>query len=169
METFEPVISTSQLLTLLGVTGFLGLLLGFLFGRAGSGLRIEKAVEKVREEAEEEKMEISRDLNKELSKVRESIVGTVQAYSSVARTIQEKLPTPPELQAIDIEAEVKDPLKLEHENEQELEEEGEVEEMEIEEVEEESDEEESDSHFSTTNGLGSPKKVEKKSQGPTSL
>ncbi len=79
---------------------FVGVFFGISLSAFGIKKRIKKAVEKVKNEAEQEKLEISRDLNTQLVQVKESIVKTVEAYSAVAKTIQEKLPIPPEFQAL---------------------------------------------------------------------
>lgn len=78
----------------------IGVGVGFLLRSIGNIGRINKAVEEFKKEAEAEKLEISRDLNKQLVQVKESIIKTVEAYSSVARTIQERLPIPPEFEAL---------------------------------------------------------------------
>ena len=98
------ILQENQEIVLLVSTGLIGIVIGFLMGRSGGSTRVDAAVEKVRKEAEEEKLDISRDLNTELLKVRDSIVQTVNAYTAVTKTIQDKLPIPPELQAIEGEA-----------------------------------------------------------------
>jgi hypothetical protein len=78
----------------------IGMIIGYLLSSMRGRNRLEKTVQRCRKEAEAEKLEISRDLNKQLVQVKDSIVKTVEAYSSVARTIQDKLPIPPEFEAL---------------------------------------------------------------------
>lgn len=82
---------------------FLGVLIGLSMTTSKTKKKIEEAVKSAKKEAEEEKLEISRDLNQQLVHVRDSIVKTVEAYSAVAKTIQEKLPTPPEFQSLNLQ------------------------------------------------------------------